>query len=114
MDRTPQIIIHAKDTALDERARQSIERRCQAMAEEFTEVLRFELHVEPDGAGFSVQGHATGKNTDVATHASATEPGPAADMVLEKIERQLRRNHDKRIFAQRRDAQKDPPKRHGA
>jgi ribosomal subunit interface protein len=111
MTRTPQIVIQTKDVTLDERARDAIERRCQHLAEEFPELLRIEIHVEPDGVGFAVHGHATGKNTDVATHASATEAAPATDMVLEKIARQLRRNHDKRIFSQRRDAQKDPPKR---
>jgi ribosome-associated translation inhibitor RaiA len=31
--------------------------------------------------------------------------------VIEKIERQLRKSHDKRIFAQRREAQRNPAKR---
>jgi ribosome-associated translation inhibitor RaiA len=31
--------------------------------------------------------------------------------VLDKIERQLRKVHDKRIFSLRREAQRDPPKR---
>ena len=35
----------------------------------------------------------------------------AADKVLDKIERQLRTLHDKRIFSQRREAQRDPPKK---
>jgi ribosome-associated translation inhibitor RaiA len=36
---------------------------------------------------------------------------PAVDAVLDKVKRQLRKAHDKRIFAQRRDAQRHPPKR---
>ena len=31
--------------------------------------------------------------------------------LVDKVEKQLRRHHDKRIFSQRRDAQRDPPKR---
>jgi hypothetical protein len=36
---------------------------------------------------------------------------PAAEKLLVKVERQLRRVHDKRIFVQRREAQRHPPKR---
>jgi ribosome-associated translation inhibitor RaiA len=111
LTQSPTVIVHAKDLDLDERVRNSIERRCEQLAEEFREVARFELAITEAGAGFNVHGHATGKHTDVATHADASEPGPAADRVLDKIEKQLRRVHDKRIFAQRRDAQRDPPKK---
>ena len=113
MNQSPAILLHTKDLELEERVRTSIERRCEHLANEFHEVARFEITITENGAGFVVQGHATGKNTDVATHADANEPGPAADRVLDKIEKQLRKVHDKRIFAQRRDAQRDPPKRHG-
>jgi ribosomal subunit interface protein len=111
MTQSPTVLVHAKDLELDEPVRTSIERRCEHLAEEFHEVERFELTVTESGAGYSVHGHATGRHTDVATHAEASDPGPAADLVLDKIEKQLRRVHDKRIFAQRRDAQRDPPKR---
>jgi ribosomal subunit interface protein len=115
MTERPIVMIHDKDLQLepevDERMRSSIERRCGELAEEFPEVGRFEFTLTLEGVRYQVHGHATGKNTDVATHADATDPGPAADKVIEKIAKQLRRNHDKRIFAQRRDAQRDPPKR---
>lgn len=111
MSELPAVVLHCKDLELDERVRTSIEKRCTQLADEFREVSRFEIHVDVDGVGFVVHGHATGKNTDVATHANASEPGPAADRVLDKIERTLRKQHDKRIFSQRRDAQRDPPKR---
>ena len=47
----------------------------------------------------------------VATHADASEPGPAADRVLDKIEKQLRKVHDKRIFAPRREARRERSRR---
>ena len=112
MTQSPTVLVHAKDLELDDLVRTSIERRCEHLAEEFHEVARFELTVTESGTGYGVHGHATGKHTDVATHAEASDPGPAADLVLDKIEKQLRRVHDKRIFSQRRDAQRDPPKRH--
>jgi ribosomal subunit interface protein len=111
MTTSPSVVVHVRDITLDDRVRESIERSCGRLAEEFPEVDRFEISVAEDGAGFAVQGRAMGKNTAVTTHAVATDAGPAADQVLDKIERQLRKVHDKRIFSQRREAQKDPPKR---
>ncbi len=113
MTQSPAVIVHARDLdpELDENVRNSIERRCEQLAGEFHEVDRFELTITEAGAGFNVHGHATGKHTDVATQAGATEPGPAADRVLDRIEKQLRRIYDKRIFSQRREAQRDPPKK---
>jgi ribosomal subunit interface protein len=111
MPRSATVIVHAKDVELDDQVRSWIERRCQHLADEFPEVARFEIAITGAGAGFNVHGHATGKNTDVATHADATDPRAATDMVIDKIAKQLRRVHDKRIFTQRREAQRDPPKR---
>lgn len=111
MTTSASVVVHLKDVEDEDRVREMIEKRCTRMAEDFPEVDHFELKVDADGVGFLVHGHATGRNTDVATHASATEPGPAADLVLEKIAKQLRKTHDKRIFSQRRAAQKRPPKR---
>jgi ribosome-associated translation inhibitor RaiA len=115
MPDSPSVVVHFKDLEIEEpvleQVRVSIEKRCEALAQEFAEIQRFELTIEADGAGVSVHGHATGKNTDVAGHALAPEPGPASDQALAKIERALRKHHDKRIYAQRREAQKVPPKR---
>ena len=47
----------------------------------------------------------------LATHASAVEPGHAADQLLDTLRQQLRRAHDKRIFTRRREAQQRNPKR---
>ena len=111
MSQKPIVLIHFKDLAHDEELRESLEARCQHLGEEFHETSRFELTFSEDGDSFLAHGHVTGKNTDVATHASASQMGPAADQLLDKVEKQLRRAHDKRIFSHRRDAQKDPPKR---
>jgi ribosomal subunit interface protein len=113
MSRSPSVVLHFRDVEVDEVIRETIHRRCDHLADEFHEVSRFEVTITESGAGFTAHGHATGKNTDVATHAAAEAARTASDQVLDKIERQLRRVHDKRIFSQRRDAQRDPPKRHG-
>jgi ribosomal subunit interface protein len=111
MSRSASVVVHFKDVEIDEAIRALVQRRCDHLADEFHEVSRIELSIEGDGAGFVAHGHATGKNTDIATHANGEAVRTASDQVLDKIERQLRKVHDKRIFTQRREAQRDPPKR---
>ena len=105
------IVVHFKDLEVDEEIRAAIQRRCDELSGEFREVERFELTLSEEGCRFSAHGHATGKNTDVATRAEAEAPRPASDQVLKRIERQLRRTHDKRIFTRRRGARKRSQKR---
>ena len=107
MSRNPSVVLHFRDVEVDEAVRELVHRRCDHLADEFHEVNRFELTISENGAGFSVHGHATGKNTDVATHADAGVVRAASDQVLDKIERQLRRVHEKRIFGRRREARRD-------
>lgn len=111
MTASPTVVIHFKELEHDDELRDSIEQQGQQLADEFHEVRKVEVSLEANGAGFIVHGHVTGKGTDVATHAEASELSPAADLVFDKLERQLRRNHDKRIFTPRREAQRHPPKR---
>jgi len=110
----PPVVVHFREIPNSERVRRSIEARCENLASEFEEVKRFEITFSQLGAEISAAGHATGKNTNVATQASGKNLRAAADQVIEKIERQLRKNHDKRIFAQRREAQRNPAKRSAA
>jgi ribosome-associated translation inhibitor RaiA len=107
----PTLVTNFKDLSKDETVRDAIEKRCQHLAEEFDEILRIEITLTADGVGFTAHGHVTGRQIDVATHAAATEMLPAAEKLLTKVGRQLRRAHDKRIFARRREAQRKSPKR---
>jgi ribosomal subunit interface protein len=107
------MVIHVREIEDEEPIKESIEKHCQRLADEFHEITRMEISLSPNGVGFLAHAHLTGKGTDVSTQAEASEPRPAADLVFDKVERHLRRAHDKRIFAQRRDAQRDPPKRKG-
>ena len=111
MSRIPSVVLHFRDVEIDETVRESVQRRCDHLADEFHEINRFELTYMENGPGFTVHAHATGKNTDVATHADADAARAASDQVLDKIEKQLRRVHDKRIFSRRREAQRASPKR---
>lgn len=107
----PVVAISFKDIAVNESVRETLDLACARLAEEFPEITRFELTLSPDGSGFAVHAHVTGRNTDVPTHAQAPEIGEAAHALVDKLERQLRKVHDKHIFSPRRDAQKDPAKR---
>jgi ribosome-associated translation inhibitor RaiA len=105
------IAVSFKDMATDEELHERVEERCRTLADEFPEVTQVEVTITPDGTGHSASGHVSGKSTRLATHASAVEPGHAADQLLDTLRQQLRRAHDKRIFSHRRDAQQRNPKR---
>ena len=104
-------VVTFKDLRADERLRDAIEKRCAHLGEEFQEISRVEVTLSEDGAGYTAHGHITGKGSDVGAQAEASDLGAAVDRLLDKLERQLRKHHDKRIFAQRRTAQRDPPKK---
>jgi ribosomal subunit interface protein len=112
MTNNPSVVIHfSKEIEQDEPLREFIHKKSEHLGSEFHEVSKIEISLAPNGAGFIANGHVTGKGTDLATQGKASELTPAVDAVFDKVERQLRKLHDKRIFAQRREAQRDPPKR---
>ena len=111
MTDNPSVVIHFKEVEQDEPLRESIQKKSQHLGDEFPEVSKIEISLEPNGVGFIAHGHVTGKGTDIVTQVEASELAPAVDSVFNKVERQLRKLHDKRIFAQRREAQRAPPKR---
>ncbi len=108
MTQNPTVVVAFKDIEHDEQVREAVQQRCQALSAEFHELTRVEITLlEDGGAGYSAHGHATGKSEDVGAHATAKQLLPAAEALLDKLERQLRKHHDKRIFSQRREAQRD-------
>ena len=107
----PIVTISTKDADLDDDTREAVDRRCRALAEEFPETTHFEITVAQDGAGHVANARVTGKNTELAGQGEGAEPRQAADRLLDHLERQLRRVHDKRIFQRRREARRNPPKR---
>lgn len=96
------VAVHFKDMSVDEVVRGTVERRCAHLADEFPELIRLDVTLTPDGRGHHASVRVTGRRTEVASHARAAEPGHAADRVLDQLRQQLRRVHEKRIFAQRR------------
>jgi len=110
MTDTPTVVIRFKDVEHDEALREELERRTRELASEFPETTRFEISLEPDGAGFRIHGHVNGKHTQLATHGDGVDLRSAADQLFHRVRQQLRRVHDRRIFQHRKEAQKSGPK----
>ena len=110
----PTVSLSFKETPHSERIQEEVERRCAMLAEEFPETTKFEVTLASEGTGFTATAHVTGRDTDVAGHAEGAQPGEAADRLLDKVERALRKVHDKKIFKNRREARKADVKRHTA
>ncbi len=104
------VAISFKDLAVDEKVRERAEKRCRDIAAEFPEPTHIELTLAEDGAAFSAHAHATGR-VELAASASAPELLLAADRALDRLEKGLRRAHDKRLFTHRREAMQQNPKR---
>jgi ribosomal subunit interface protein len=105
------VVISFKDMDSSKRVRREVQARCDALAEEFPETTRFEVILSVDGNDHTAQGHVTGNHTEAAGQAKAPELQQAADKALDALERQLRKLHDKKIFAQRREAQRASERR---
>ena len=112
MNQAPQIVIHFKDFPPDDSVREHLEARCQHLSTEFPEVTSFEIHMSGELESPECHGHVSGKRTRAdAKVDQATNLRHAGDQLLDKLERELRRDHDKRIFGPRREAQKARAKR---
>lgn len=98
------VIVRFKDFANNNEVREILETRCRHLAQEFPETSHFELTLSLDNTEVSAHAHVTGKRTQAASHAMSNDMRQAGEIALDKLERELRRDHDKRIFAPRRDA----------
>jgi ribosomal subunit interface protein len=107
------VIVRFKDFANNEELREILEARCQHLAQEFPETSHYELSLSLDSDDISAHALVSGRRTRVASHATANDMRQAADLALDKLERELRREHDKRIFSPRRDAQRAKQKTEG-
>lgn len=101
------VLIHFRDVDTDEDVREHLTARCQHLASEFPETDHYELTLEHESGHVRAHGHVTGKHTEAAAHSPPIEGLRAAgDTLLEKLRTELRKHHDKRIFAERRREQK--------
>ena len=98
------VIVRFKDFANNHEVREILETRCHHLAQEFPETSHYELTLSLDSDDVTAHVHVSGKRTQTASHATASDMRQAGELALDKLERELRRHHDKRIFTPRRDA----------
>jgi ribosomal subunit interface protein len=95
--------IHFQDTPHTERTKQECERWVGVLEDEFPEVSKFEVTLTHAGDEHDIHVHITGKDLSFAARAKDRDQHTAIEDAFEKLRRQLRRHHDKQIFARRRD-----------
>ena len=100
------VIVHFRGLDRIDELSEALERRCQHLAAEFSETQRFEISLSPDNNEIRANARVTGKSTSISAHATAPHEKPAADAALDRLERELRNRHDKRIFIPRRAARR--------
>ena len=105
------VIVHFRDVERDDGLHEILERRCEHLGAEFHETRRYEISITLDNNEISVHAKVTGKNTSIASHARAPEARQAGEAALDRLERELRKDHDKRIFTPRRAAKRAKAKR---
>ncbi len=94
MARDATVIVHFRDVERTDELNEALERRCQHLADEFTEADFFEISLSPDNNDVSAHAKVTGKSTSISAHASAPHEKQAADAALDRLERELRNRHD--------------------
>jgi ribosomal subunit interface protein len=82
--------------------RSECEERVRALQAEFPETTKFEVTLAHNGTEHETHVHLTGKDVELAAHARGHDVRVSLDEALEKARRQLRKHHDKQIFARRR------------
>ncbi len=91
----------------------AVHRDCERLAgelqDEFPEVSRFDVSVTHDGDDRKMHLHITGKDVDLAARGQSRDTREAVMQAFDRIRKQLRRRHDKQIFAHRRSVQKSKP-----
>ena len=113
--RTPRYVIHLKQLeSLTDEERVKVEshllKHCERLGAEFREINHLDRRIDPTGHGpdeYEAHAHTSGKGVDAAARASAGTIRSAADTALTKLERELRTQHDKQIFKQRRNARRN-------
>ena len=96
--------IHFHDVPHSESIRRNCERWAALLTEEFPETSKYEVTLSHSKGDHAAHVHVTGKDIDVAAAAEKRELSEAVTEGFERLRRQLRKHHDKQIFARRRNA----------
>jgi len=94
--------IHFGDLPHSSRLRNECERVAHELRSEFPEALKCDVRLQRSGVKHEAHVHVTGKSVDVAATSSQRGIHESVSECFERARRQLRKHHDKKIFAQRR------------
>ncbi len=95
------------DVPHSHRIRAECERHSDELQAEFPETSRCEVAISHSGDEHETHVHIRGKDLDVASHGKDREMHESMIDAFDKVRKQLRKHHDKMIFAKRRDGAKD-------
>jgi len=98
--------IHFHDVPHSDEIKQECERLVDSLQQEFPETSKFEVSLNHTGEEHETHMHVTGKDLEVAAKANGRELRDSIAEAFERLRRQLRKHHDKQIFARRRGAQR--------
>ena len=108
------LVIRFKDIEHDDDVHSHLDRRFRQLSHDFPEASHLEIHLETDADDVSAHALARGKNVDLAAKAVASGVRAAGEAALDKLQRELRRGHDKRIFRMRREARRGSDRKRAA
>ena len=111
MNQDATLVIRFKDIEHDEDVQAHLERRLRQIAQDFPEASHCELSLSADAMDVAAHAHLSGKRLDLAAHATTGDARASGDSALDKLQRELRRQHDKRIFSRRREARREQGRR---
>ena len=97
---------HHGDVPHSRRLHDECERLAETLQSAFPEVQKTEVRILRTTDGFEAQVHVSGKDVNVAGHATRPSMRAAASSAFSKLNRQLRKHRDKLIHTRRREAQR--------
>ena len=98
--------IYFQDVPHSERVRDECEELTTGLLQEFPESSKYEVTISQSRSDYEAHLHVTGKDLSVNSKAKGKEMRDTVVEAFDKAQRQLRKHHDKVIFARRRESQK--------
>ncbi|MFQ5514268.1 MAG: HPF/RaiA family ribosome-associated protein [Myxococcota bacterium] len=99
--------IHFHDLPHSRRVKEEFERLATSLRDEFPEIQKLEVSLNHSHEDKETHVHVTGKDLELAARAACRELHDSLVEAFDRLRRQLRKRHDKVIYARRREAQKN-------